>query len=166
MVQVANIQMPAWKPKVRMQLVTRGSCTFTCMAMSAFESDAFQMVQWMRKPGEGLETTSEWSETMEILRTAEQTGKMTQWGSTPTLSELGSLCSFSIMFTNKPSHLYLCECHSGRRLRPVPAYRPTHWYSSSHGRGAQHRLSRGRSGVRWGHRQRPCWLKGARCSGI
>lgn len=58
-----------------MQLVTQGSCTFTCMVISAFESDALQMVQGMRKAGDG---TLEWSEKIEILRTAEQTGKMTQ----------------------------------------------------------------------------------------
>ena len=162
MVQVGNIQMPAWKPKVGMQLVTQGSCTFTCMAMSAFESDALQMVQWTRKPGEGLETTSEQSEMMEILRTAEQTGKMTQWGSTPTLSELGSLCSFSIMFTNKQSHLYLCACYSGRRRRPVPAYRPAGWYSGSHGVERSAASPGGGLGALWGHRQRPCWMKGAR----
>ena len=161
MVQVGNIQMPAWKPKVRMQLVTQGSCTFTRMAMSAFESDALQMVQWTRKPGEGLATTSERSETMEILRTAEQTGKMTQWGSTPTWSELGSLCSFSIMFTNKPSHLYLCACHSGRRRRPMPAHRPAGWYSGSQAWSAAPPLQ----GEVWspvGHCQRPRWMKGER----
>lgn len=56
-------------------MVTQGSCTFTCMVISAFESDALQMVQGMRKAGD---RTFEWSEKIEILRTAEQTGKMTQ----------------------------------------------------------------------------------------
>jgi len=41
------------------------------MVISAFESDALQMVQ-------GGDGTLEWSEKIEILRTAEQTGKMTQ----------------------------------------------------------------------------------------
>lgn len=45
------------------------------MVISAFESDALQMVQGMRKAGD---RTFEWSEKIEILRTAEQTGKMTQ----------------------------------------------------------------------------------------
>lgn len=48
---------------------------------------------------------SEQSEETEVLRQAEQTGRMTQRGKLPS-SELDSLCGFSIVLTEKPFHLY------------------------------------------------------------
>ena len=67
------------KVQSQMQFVTQYSCTFTRMVIFAFENDALQVVQGMRMAGD---RTFEWSEKTEILRRAEQTSRMTQWGST------------------------------------------------------------------------------------
>lgn len=62
-----------------MQFVTRCLCTFTRMVIFAFENDALQVVQGMRMAGD---RTFEWSEKTKVLRRAEQTSRMIQWGST------------------------------------------------------------------------------------
>ena len=77
--------------------------TCICIVIFAFKNDAFQVVHEMRVPGD---RTSEWPEKIEVLR-RNKTGRMTQWGSIPTSSELGSLCGSSAVFTESYP-LFIC----------------------------------------------------------